>query len=118
MGLNKLILLNMLLLIGLSAQTTGAGTLTGKVMAPGGAAVPSASVLVTDGAGKTNSAVSGPDGVFHVTSLPQGTYRVEITVPGFKKLTQTNVQLTDGSPLNLQFALEKSKSRRFFHKAK
>jgi hypothetical protein len=118
MRLNGLLLVTTFFLAGLCAQTTGGGTLTGKVMAADGASVPSASVVVTDGSGKARSAVSGPDGIFHVTSLPQGTYRVDIAVPGYKKLSQSNVQVTDGSPLNIQFGLEKSKSRRFFHKAK
>lgn len=83
------------------------GTFSGKVMAPDGTAVAAAAVTVSDSAGHVRTAKSGPDGLFSVNDVPEGTYRVEIAVPGYKKLTKSDIQVTDGSPLNIKFDLQK-----------
>ncbi len=92
------------LCVGLFAQTTG--TLTGKVRAADGSSVPSASVMVVDQSGQRHNTVTGQDGSFSVANLPSGTYRVEVEVPGYKRLTQSDVQITAGAPINLQLGME------------
>jgi hypothetical protein len=82
------------------------GTLTGKVTAPDGRPVPSASVTVVDQSGQTRSAISGPDGAFTVANLPTGTYEVDVEVPGFKRLSQQNVAINPGSPIVLQLGMQ------------
>src|SRR5579883_849026 len=82
------------------AQDTG--TLNGKITAADGSPVPSASITVTDSSGQARSAVSAQDGTFSVNNLPPGTYRVDVEGPGFKRLSQDNVQVTAGTPVNLQ----------------
>jgi hypothetical protein len=82
------------------------GALNGKVTAANGAPVPSASVLINDSTGFARNAVTGQDGSFTIQNLPPGTYRVEVDVPGFKRLSQDNVQVNAGTPVNLQLGLE------------
>ncbi|MDP9169536.1 MAG: carboxypeptidase-like regulatory domain-containing protein [Acidobacteriota bacterium] len=120
MTLNRL-LISLCLAGGLYAQTTAAtGTFSGKVTAPDGSVVPYATVTVTDASGRARNAMSGTDGLFSVANVPEGTYRVDIAVPGYQKLTQTGIQVTDGSPLNIKFGLQrevpKSGVSRFFHR--
>ncbi len=85
------------------AQDTG--TLNGKITAADGSPVPSASITVTDSSGQARSAVSAQDGTFSVNNLPPGTYRVDVEGPGFKRLSQDNVQVTAGTPVNLQLGM-------------
>jgi hypothetical protein len=82
------------------------GTLTGKITSADGRAVPSASISVTDSSGQSRSAISAQDGSFTMGNLPPGTYRVDVEGPGFKKLTQENVQVSAGSPVNLQLGMQ------------
>ena len=86
------------------AQDTG--TLTGKITAADGSPVPSASITVTDSTGQARSAVSAQDGTFSVNNLPPGTYRVDAEGPGFKRRSQDNVQVTAGTPVNLQLGMQ------------
>ena len=65
------------------AQTT-AGTLTGNVLDPNGAAVANATVAVTDNAtNKTRNATTNDQGTFTVPQLEFGTYTVTVTATGF-----------------------------------
>jgi len=82
------------------------GTLSGKVTSPNGSGVPSASVVVTDTSGTARNTISGQDGSFTVPNLPAGTYTVQVEVPGFKRLSQQNVQVIVGSPINLTLGVE------------
>ena len=70
------------------AQSTVTGGISGKVVDPNGAAVNGASVTVTNtGTNASVTAVSSDDGVFRVTNLQPGKYRVEISAAGFGKGT-------------------------------
>jgi len=95
---------SLFLLSGALGQNSGA--LSGKVTGSSGSAVSNASVLVTDSTGFARNAVTGQEGEFTINNLPPGTYRVEVQVPGFKRLTQENVQIAAGTPVNLQLGLE------------
>ncbi|PYV21279.1 MAG: hypothetical protein DMG24_20100, partial [Acidobacteria bacterium] len=62
----------------LHGQEVGA-TLYGVVTDPGGAAVPEASLTITNSAtGFTVTKKTGPDGSYVVTSLPVGTYTITV----------------------------------------
>ncbi len=89
-----------------AAYGQSTGTLSGKVTAADGSPVPSASVIVTDQTGFSHNNVSGQDGSFNIPNLAPGTYRVQVEVPGFKRLTQENVQVMAGTPVSLQLGLE------------
>lgn len=91
------------------------GTLSGKITAPDGRPVPSASVTVTDQSGQARSAISAQDGTFTVSNLAPGTYRVDVEVPGFRRLSQENVQVAAGAPLNLQLGMEAGNANETVH---
>ena len=78
-----------------SSYTTG--TVRGVVVDPQGAVIPNATVTVTNPAtGVARSATTKADGSYQVPQLNPGTYKVEVTVTGFDKLTAQDVELTVG----------------------
>jgi len=90
----SLLLLTIGLLIGVHAQSSTTGNITGTVRDPQGAAVPKAEVTITDektGATRTISATE--DGFYNATSLPAGIYTVSTAPSGFKKTLTTGVEL-------------------------
>ena len=101
LGLTSLCMVFAFLTLG---QNTG--TLNGKITAADGSPVPSASITVTDSSGQARSAISAQDGTFSVNNLPPGTYRVDVEGPGFKRLSQDDVQVTAGTPVNLQLGMQ------------
>ncbi len=92
------------LLLASGQQNTG--TLSGKVTAPDGKPVPSASVTVTSASGEARSAISGQDGAFTINDLQPGSYRVDVEVPGYKRLSQENVQVAAGTPVSVQLGMQ------------
>jgi hypothetical protein len=88
-----------------SAQFTSA--VEGTVMDASKAAVPGAKVTAANQAtGIAYRATSNNLGVFRVTTLPLGTYRVEIEAPGFKPWVQTGMELAGSQVRTLNVALE------------
>ena len=78
-----------------SGYTTG--TLRGQVTDSQGAVIPNAAVQVTNPAtGVMRNVTSKADGSYQVPQLNPGTYKIEITVTGFDKLTAQDVVLTVG----------------------
>lgn len=90
----SLLLLSMGLLVGVHAQSSTTGNITGTVRDPQGAAVPKAEVTVTEektGASRTVRATE--DGFYNATSLPAGMYSISTAPTGFKKTITTGVEL-------------------------
>jgi len=82
------------LLVGVHAQSSTTGNITGTVRDPQGAAVPKAEVTITEektGASRTVSATE--DGFYNATSLPAGVYSISTSPAGFKKTITTGVEL-------------------------
>ena len=78
-----------------SSYTTG--TVRGVVVDPQGAVIPNATVTVTNPAtGLTRTVTSKGDGTYQVPQLNPGTYKIEVTISGFDKLTAQDVVLTVG----------------------
>jgi len=78
---------------GIRAQEVGA-TLFGSVTDPAAAAIPDASISVTNTAtGVTVTAKTRDDGSYVVTSLKPGTYSFTVEHPGFEKSVQTGIKL-------------------------
>jgi carboxypeptidase family protein len=94
------------------AQGVGAsGEITGTVIDPAGAAIPNAKVTVSDvekGLRRTVLADSG--GVYRVAGLPPSHYRVSAEFAGFQTEVQTDVVLTVGQVLVLDFHLKIAKA--------
>jgi iron complex outermembrane receptor protein len=81
------------------------GRITGVVRDASGAAVPGATVTVTnDKTGATQSAVSGADGSYSVSGLAAGGYTVEVRLRGFGDSKQ-KVQVVAGAGLAADFSL-------------
>src|SRR5262245_39811149 len=73
------------------------GTITGTVTDSTGAAVPGASVTVTNTATNTNStAVTTNEGVYSIPALQPGAYRVRIEKSGFKRSEIAQVTVAVG----------------------
>lgn len=88
----------MLLFVGLSAttsvfaQTSNTGTVTGVVQDEKGAVVPGASVkLVNLGTNAERNVATSSDGIYEITQLVPGNYRLEIQATGFSKYVQEPV---------------------------
>jgi len=70
------------------AQSTVTGGISGKVSDPQGAIVTGATVLITNiGTNVSSTTTSSNDGVFRVSNLQPGRYRVETNATGFGKST-------------------------------
>ena len=77
------------------------GKITGRVLDPNGAAVPGASVKVTDVARNTSlDLTTNSEGLFVAPYLLPGTYQVLVEMSGFKKSIQDKVQV-EISPYDL-----------------
>ena len=85
---------------------TAAGEITGLVRDQAGAAVPGATITVTDT--RTNLqrvVVSTGDGVYAVASLAPGEYRLDIELSGFKPVRREGVRLATGEKARIDFDL-------------
>jgi hypothetical protein len=76
------------------ASAQGLGAISGAVVDPTGAAVPSASVILTRvKTGETVTVETRPDGSYVFPSMSPADYKLDITAPGFKKYEQGGVTL-------------------------
>src|SRR2546426_6159838 len=68
------------------------GTILGRVTDPQGAAIPHATVLVTnEDTAVASEALTQTDGAYAASFLLAGRYRIEVALPGFKKFAQSRV---------------------------
>ena len=99
-------LLVLLLTSAVPAQKTS-GQINGSVLDQQGAAVPAASVKVTQvDTGLTRTVMTSDDGNFSVTDLPIGTYRVAVSKTGFKETVAQNVTVNVSTVTRQDFSLE------------
>src|SRR5262245_52391758 len=90
----------------LGAQETR-GRIAGRVTDTTRAAVAGASVTATDAARGTNaSTTTNSDGLFQLSYLLPGSYRVTVEITGFKKHIQDHVQLQMNETRDLALVLE------------
>ena len=90
-----------------AAMAQNTGNLTGKVTDRAGAAVPNATVIVTNSSSSASQRVlTAPDGRFTIMSLPPGLYRVEVESAGFKRSSQHTIELVTGKPADFTIVLE------------
>src|SRR5512138_692494 len=92
--------------ISLSAQETR-GRITGKVEDPNKAAVPGATVKITDVArASTVTVTTNAEGLFQAPYLLSSTYQVVVEASGFKKYIQDGVLLQINETRDLNVTLE------------
>src|SRR5258708_6305051 len=87
------------------AQTGSSGAITGTVTDPAGSVVPLAEIKVTNAAsGDSRTTASTNNGAYLVALLPPGSYRVEVSKPGFKLSSYPNitVNVTETQTLNVR----------------
>jgi hypothetical protein len=86
---------------------TGTTSLRGSVLDASGAAVPGASVRLTDPElGVQRSTVSNDIGQYEFLSLQPGTYALSVEARGFRKYDQKNIQLLVNNPATLNAVLQ------------
>ena len=89
-----LLLLSIGLLVGVHAQSSTSGNITGTVRDPQGAAVPKAEITITDEkTGASRTVTANDDGFYNAPSLPAATYTITTSPSGFKKTIVTGVEL-------------------------
>lgn len=89
-----------------SAQTTTA-TIYGRVTDPSSAAVPGATVVVTNEATNAKFNTSSQEqGDFTVNFVPVGKYTIAIDSMGFTPIRQTGIEVSAGQKLGLEYKLE------------
>ena len=80
--------------------------ITGSILDGSGASVPSAAVSVVDEeTGFRHSALSQPDGVYAVSSLQRGVYKITVRKPGFRTMIRFGVRVNESRPARVDFKL-------------
>lgn len=83
------------------------GTLNGTVLDPAGAVVPGAAVVAINDATQVESKTTATSaGAYTIPYLPQGTYTIRVTIPGFRTATASNVILRAAQTLTVNITLE------------
>ncbi|MEP6900607.1 MAG: TonB-dependent receptor [Actinomycetota bacterium] len=103
------VLLYLMIISGVSGVLgqTSFGQVSGSVSDSAGAAVPNATVTVTNPATNfSRTATTDSNGFYTVTNLPVGTYSVSVEVQNFKKSVKTENSLSADQRLTVDFALE------------
>src|ERR1041385_9204807 len=89
----------------LRAQSTG--TIQGTVVDTQNAAVPGATVVITNTAtGLSRTLVTDAKGTYLAASLPPGPYTIEVTLPGFQtQMRSVTLQVSQTVSMDLQMSL-------------
>lgn len=83
------------------------GELTGQITDPNGAVIPGAYIYLFKGdEWKPLKTQSDNEGSYRFESVTNGTYRLEITVPGFKKLIVEELKIQKGESRKLNLTME------------
>lgn len=99
-------ILSALTAVSVSAQS-GTTRVFGTVVDQAGAAVPGATVTLTNPeTGFTRTVTTNDQGGYNFSALPPATYRLEITATNFKKSVRTDIQALIEKPFEANIALE------------
>ncbi|MEW6733790.1 MAG: carboxypeptidase regulatory-like domain-containing protein, partial [Acidobacteriota bacterium] len=106
----RALLLMAALVVGLTGAVNAQsplGEINGKVVDTTGATIPGATVTIENVAtGQVRSATTGEEGLFTVTNLPPGNYKVKVEASGFGAKSFTDVVVNVGSRTALTATLE------------
>jgi len=87
-------------------QAGQGGTLTGHVRGPGSVSVPGATVEITESAsGERKVTWTDEAGNFHLDNIAPGTYKLEVSLVGFRKDIREPVPVAAGKSLAVNIAL-------------
>src|SRR5687767_6505173 len=102
-----LLLLSIGLFVGVHAQSSTAGNITGTVRDQQGAAVPNVEItIVEEKTGATRTAKTNDDGFYSAPGLPAGIYTISAAPTGFKKTVATGQQLHVSENLTINLDLQ------------
>ena len=88
------------------AQTTGAGTITGTVTDPSGAAVPDAMVTVKNAdTGIERKIATNAAGLYVASFMQPGRYEIGVSKPGLSTVLRKDLVLQVGQTLTIDFSL-------------
>ena len=91
----------------LLAQGASSGSISGVVVDTNGGGIPGASVaLVSDSTGTKLDAMTNGVGAFTFPALAVGTYRITVSLDGFKTAVVTDVRVQLGIPTTVKATLE------------
>ena len=83
------------------------GTITGTVSDPAGGAIANASIEARNvDSGATYPVASSATGNYTISELPEGTYELTVTAPGFKKFVRGGLAVTVAQILRIDAVLE------------
>ena len=82
-----------------AAQSSDTGSLRGRVDDATGASLPGVTVTASSPAvmGGSLTAVTSPDGVYRLPSLPPGVYEIKYELEGFKPVLVQGLRITVGT---------------------
>jgi hypothetical protein len=96
----------LLLLLATAYGQSPNATISGLVTDSSGAVIIGADVLLQNDATDIQySAKTGKDGIYLLSDLPPGTYRLQVSKPGFKTIIKPDIILTVQGALGINFAL-------------
>src|SRR5258707_230496 len=102
-----IVLATLLLPAVLLGQGTDLGSIRGDVTDPSGAAVPNATVSITDVATDTRIVVkTSQTGEFEATGLRSGAYKVSVAATGFSTIEISGITLPTGGTARANARLE------------
>jgi Carboxypeptidase regulatory-like domain/TonB dependent receptor/TonB-dependent Receptor Plug Domain len=88
------------------AQGTTTSSISGTVVDNGGGVIPGATVVVSNAAGNTFNTITNGEGAFSIPALTPGTYKVTVTLSGFKTAVTDNVRVISGNPASIKVTLQ------------
>ena len=95
-----------LFVIGLCLGQAPTGTISGLILDPDGRVIPDADILVVnDVTGVQYSTKTNNDGLYVISNLPPGPYRLQVSKIGFKALIKPNIVLNVQDALAINFTL-------------
>lgn len=106
-GMRKLVFAWILVAVAASPAVGQGSTasISGTVVDTDGGVIPGATVVVTNAAGTKFETVTNAEGLFTVPALPAGSYKVAVSLSGFKTAI-SDVRLLPGTPVSMKAVLE------------
>ncbi|MGH2509034.1 MAG: carboxypeptidase regulatory-like domain-containing protein, partial [Ktedonobacteraceae bacterium] len=96
-----------LLMLPVALAQESTGTISGTITDPSGASVPHATVTIANvQTGIQRTGKSNTRGLFVITNLPVGDYKLTAEAPGFKKFAATQIRLNVNDHLSIPVHLQ------------